>query len=248
MGKIKSTFQRYEKKYLLDENKYYKFLNKIEDKMRIDDYGKVTICNIYFDTEDSRLIRYSLDKPVYKEKLRMRSYDVPNSKSTVFVELKKKYDGIVYKRRENMLIVEAENYLYRGEYPSFESQVLHEIDWFINHYKTIQPSMYISYERIAMYGIEDSEIRITFDENILWRDTELDLEKGSWGNPIINKNQYLMEVKIAGGMPFWLCDALNSLEIYPRSFSKYGIAYQMQQGYIDMINTEESYEREVFAC
>ena len=248
MGKIKSTFQRYEKKYLLDENKYYKFLEKIEDKMKIDDYGKVTICNIYFDTEDSKLIRHSLDKPVYKEKLRMRSYDVPNSKSTVFVELKKKYDGVVYKRRENMLISEAENYLYRGEYPSFESQVLHEIDWFINYYKTIRPSMYISYERTAMYGIEDSEIRITFDENILWRDIALDLKKGSWGNPIINKNEYLMEIKIAGGMPFWLCNALNSLGIYPRSFSKYGMAYKMQQGYIDMVNTEDNCETEIFAC
>lgn len=239
MSKIKSTFERYEKKYILSSEKYFKFLEKINGKMKIDDYGEVTICNIYFDTKNSRLIRHSLDKPVYKEKLRMRSYGIPNSKSSVFIELKKKYQGIVYKRREKMSLCEAENYLYKGIFPSFESQVLKEVDWFLNHYEEIIPSMYISYDRVAMCGTENSEIRITFDKNILWRDYELDLKKGSFGNFVIDEDKYLMEIKIAGGMPFWLYDSLNSLEIYPRSFSKYGTAYQIQNGFIPEINSEK---------
>lgn len=238
VSKIKSTFERYEKKYILSSDKYFSFLEKIDGKMKVDDYGEVTICNVYFDTKDSRLIRYSLDKPIYKEKLRMRSYGIPNSKSTVFIELKKKYKGVVYKRREKMIISEAENYLYKGICPSFESQVLREVNWFLSHYERIIPSMYISYDRVAMYGIEDSEIRITFDKNILWRDEELDLKRGSFGSFVIDKDKYLMEVKITGGMPFWLYDALNSLEIYPRSFSKYGTAYQIKNGFIQIGSNE----------
>ena len=236
MAKIKSTFERYEKKYLLSERKYYALFEKLDGKIERDDYGKVTICNIYFDTPDYCLIRYSLDKPIYKEKLRIRSYGIPNSESMVFVELKKKFEEVVYKRRENMLISEAESYLYDGIAPLHKSQVLKEIDWFINYYKMIRPSMYISYEREAMQGIEDSEIRITFDKNIFWRDFELDLKEGAWGNKIIPETHHLMEIKIVGGMPFWLCDALNSLEIYPLSFSKYGMAYKIQQSKLNEIN------------
>ncbi len=248
MSNIKSTFERYEKKYLLDSDKYFKFLEKINNKMKVDNYGEATICNIYFDTKDSHLIRYSLDKPVYKEKLRIRSYGVPDLTSNVFIELKKKYKGVVYKRRENMRLDEAEKYLYDRVEPNFKSQVLREVDWFLNYYDDIIPNMYISYDRVAMYCVEDSEIRITFDKNILWRDVELDLKKGNWGDFVIDRGESLMEIKIAGGMPFWLCDALNSLEIYPRSFSKYGTAYQIQSGFIERMNPSVLNKDYVFAC
>ena len=150
MDDFQMTFKRYEIKYLLDEKTYLELRKRLEGKMVVDQYGEKTVCNIYFDTPDSRLIRTSLEKPVYKEKLRLRSYGTPERNSTVFVELKKKYKGVVYKRREDMVLSEAEAYLYQGWKPGFSSQVLREIDWFLKYYGQITPAMYISYERIAM--------------------------------------------------------------------------------------------------
>ena len=228
MDDFQMTFKRYEIKYLLDEKTYLELRKRLEGKMVVDQYGEKTVCNIYFDTPDSRLIRTSLEKPVYKEKLRLRSYGTPERNSTVFVELKKKYKGVVYKRREDMVLSEAEAYLYQGWKPGFSSQVLLEIDWFLKYYGQITPAMYISYERIAMNEVKDSGLRVTFDTNILWRKEELNLKEGSWGNPILEPGQRLMEIKIAGAMPLWLGEILDKLYIYPVSFSKYGRAYQDQ--------------------
>lgn len=226
MANYQMTFQRYEIKYLLDGDQYHAFRRRLEGKMAPDRYGRTTICNVYFDTKDSRLIRTSLEKPVYKEKLRLRSYGTPNRESTVFVELKKKYKGIVYKRRENMLLSEAEAYLYRGSRPDFDSQVLHEIDWFLAYYRTVAPAMYISYERTAWEGLEDPGLRLTFDGSILWREEDLDLKSGSRGTPILKPGQKLMEIKTPGAMPLWLGKLLDQERIYPVSFSKYGKAYE----------------------
>ena len=228
MDDFQMTFKRYEIKYLLDEKTYLELRKRLEGKMVVDQYGEKTVCNIYFDTPDSRLIRTSLEKPVYKEKLRLRSYGTPERNSTVFVELNKKYKGVVYKRREDMVLSEAEAYLYQGWKPGFSSQVLREIDWFLKYYGQITPAMYISYERIAMNEVKDSGLRVTFDTNILWRKEELNLKEGSWGNPILEPGQRLMEIKIAGAMPLWLGEILDKLYIYPVSFSKYGRAYQDQ--------------------
>ena len=228
MDDFQMTFKRYEIKYLLDEKTYLELRKRLEGKMVVDQYGEKTVCNIYFDTPDSRLIRTSLEKPVYKEKLRLRSYGTPERNSTVFVELKKIYKGVVYKRREDMVLSEAEAYLYQGWKPGFSSQVLREIDWFLKYYGQITPAMYISYERIAMNEVKDSGLRVTFDTNILWRKEELNLKEGSWGNPILEPGQRLMEIKIAGAMPLWLGEILDKLYIYPVSFSKYGRAYQDQ--------------------
>lgn len=242
------TFMRYEKKYMLTEEKYLRLMDVFKDKMEDDVFPRSSICNIYFDTLNFELIRNSLDKPVYKEKLRMRSYGVPNKNSSVFVELKKKYDGVVYKRREKMNICDAENYLYFNNYPKNETQVIREIDWMMNHYKNVIPSMYISYDRIAMRGIYDNDLRITFDKNILYRDEDLDLKSGIWGDRVIREDEYLMEIKISGGMPFWLCRILTDLSIYPTSFSKYGVAYQINKGYRECVCKDSSCSSREFAC
>ena len=229
MTQFQGTFKRYEKKYLLSEKKYKLLRLNLQDKLNIDNFGKTTICNIYFDTPDHRLIRTSLEKPIYKEKLRLRSYGTPSENDVVFIELKKKYKGIVYKRREKMELSMAEHYLYDSEPVSLPSQITREVDWFLNFYKNITPAMYISYKRIAMFGVEDSELRVTFDSNILWREKELWLECGEWGNQLLEEGCRLMEIKIPGTMPLWLCHILDELEIYPISFSKYGSGYQQSE-------------------
>jgi hypothetical protein len=226
MNQYQETFKRYEIKYLIDETKFKKLSQRLQDKLTVDQYGKTTICNIYFDTPDHLLIRTSLEKPVYKEKLRLRSYGTPSEGDTVFVELKKKYKGVVYKRREKMEISMAEHFLYDQIAPCRSSQIMNEINWFINSYQDLIPSMYISYNRIAMYGLEDSKLRITFDSNILWREEELWLGCGTWGNSILEEGQRLMEIKISGSMPIWLSRLLSEMEIYPVTFSKYGKGYQ----------------------
>jgi hypothetical protein len=225
MSQCEGTFKRYEKKYLLSENKYKLLRLRLQNKLNIDNFGKTTICNIYFDTPNHLLIRNSLEKPIYKEKLRLRSYGTPMEEDKVFVELKKKYDGIVYKRRVKMDLVTAQHYLYDMEPVSEPSQITREIDWFLSFYKEIRPTVYISYSRIAMYGIEDPQLRVTFDSNLLWREEDLWLSSGVWGNPLLRENETLMEIKIPGNMPIWLSHILDELEIYPTSFSKYGNAY-----------------------
>lgn len=225
MSNYKDTFKRYEIKYLLDERKYRLIRQRLQEELKEDDYGKTTICNIYFDTPDKKLIKTSLEKPVYKEKLRLRSYDTPGEGDTVYVELKKKYKGVVYKRREGMELYDAESYLYYQGPLAKETQITKEIDWFMKIHQNLEPAMYISYHRIAMYGVEDPELRVTFDSNLLWRTEDLWLGSGVWGNPILEEGERLMEIKIPGTMPLWLSHILDELEIYPASFSKYGRGY-----------------------
>lgn len=229
MSQYQNTFKRYEMKYLLDEKTYKALMLGLQDKLRIDQYGKTTICNIYYDTPEHLLVQNSLEKPIYKEKLRVRSYGTPTDTDEVFVELKKKYDGVVYKRREKMELSAAEDYLYRNKPAMQSTQIIREIDWFLRFYKNLQPAMYLSYSRIAMYGLEDSELRVTFDSNIRWREENLNLKSGYWGFPLLKAGTRLMEIKIPGSMPIWLSQILNNLEIYPVSFSKYGEAFKLAE-------------------
>ncbi len=226
MNQNQETFKRFEKKYLLEGEKYELLKLRLQDYLIEDDYGETTICNIYFDTPDHRLIRNSMEKPIYKEKLRLRSYGTPQELDTVFIELKKKYKGIVYKRRVKSELFTAEHYLYDLEPTVEPSQITREIDWFLNFYGEVKPAMYISYNRIALYGKEDKNIRVTFDSNIIWREEELWLERGVWGTPLLEEDLRLMEIKVPGAMPLWLSHILNELEIFPGSFSKYGQGYQ----------------------
>lgn len=226
MNTYQETFKRYEKKYLLNALQYYTLMKKSKDQLKIDHYGDITICNIYFDTPNRLLIRNSLEKPIYKEKLRLRSYGIPAKEDNVYIELKKKYKGIVYKRREQMELAIAEDYLYNTKPLKKETQITKEIDWVLKFYKTLEPSMYISYQRTAMYGTKDSELRLTFDRNILYREEDLYLESGIWGKPLLKEKQWLMEIKMPGAIPIWLSCLLSELEIYPVSFSKYGNGYK----------------------
>lgn len=222
--KMQFSFQRHEKKYLLDLTQLAHIEAGLAQHMRADEYGRYTICNIYYDTADFRLIRASLEKPIYKEKLRMRSYGVPGDCDQVFVELKKKYSGVVYKRRTVMDAAGAVSYLNRGVLPRQEDQICHEIDWFMGCYRP-GPRVYIAYDRRAFAGLEDPELRITFDTGIRWRDTELDLRAGDYGRPLLPPDLTLMEVKIPGTTPVWLAHLLSCAGVFPTSFSKYGTCY-----------------------
>lgn len=224
MNRYQDVFKRYEKKYLLDGSTYQKFFTRLQEHIKTDRYGKTTICNIYYDTPDHRLIRSSLEKPVYKEKLRLRSYGVPQSDTTVFAELKKKYKGIVYKRRIGMPLHEAACFLNK-EGGGHQTQIEKEIGWVLNYYPRLSPAMFLSYDRIAFFCTENHNLRITFDSRILWREDTLDLSAGVWGRQLLQPGQRIMEIKIPGSMPLWLAHLLDEYGIYPVSYSKYGNAY-----------------------
>ena len=224
------SFKRYEKKFLLTQQQYDVLVSKLSHYMEPDQHcldGKnYSIYNIYYDTVHSDVIRHSISKPYYKEKLRLRSYKVPKKPTDkVFLELKKKINGIVNKRRVVLTLQEAKDFVERGVRPPsrdyMSEQVINEIDYYLSH-ELVKPAVYIGYTRKAFFAKNDPEFRLTFDSKILTRRENLTLESGYYGEDILKENQYLMEVKILGAIPVWFTQILSELEIYNTKFSKYG--------------------------
>ena len=218
------VFKRIEKKYLLSEEKYDALFRRIGEHLRPDAFGRSTVLSLYLDTPDHRIIRNSIEATDYKEKLRLRSYGTAGAESEVFLELKKKYKGVVYKRRAVMTLAEAENYLAQGIKPR-ESQIMSEIDWAMKLYGRPKPAMLIACEREACFDGEHPDLRLTFDRGIRYRERELQLRSGSAGTLLLPENTVLLEIKTGGAMPLWLAHALDAETILPGSFSKYGEAY-----------------------
>lgn len=221
-----SVFKRYELKYLLTQPQKEIILAAMEPFMALDQYRRTVIRNIYFDTDNYRLIRRSIEKPAYKEKLRIRSYSQANPSSTVFVELKKKYKHVVYKRRVSLPELDAMNWLNREQNCTIDTQITREIDYFVDYYETLHPVVFLSYEREAYYSKDQSDFRVTFDDNILCRQTDLCLESEIYGSPILPEGKILMEIKCSGGIPLWMTHVLSGEQIYKTTFSKYGTAYE----------------------
>ena len=222
-----TVFNRYEKKYLIPHDIYIELRERLEPYMSVDQYGLHTICNIYYDTTNYDLIRRSIEKPIYKEKLRLRSYGIPTLDSTVFLEIKKKYNKIVNKRRIQLTLQEAYDYIENGIQPSIHNQISNEIDFFLKRY-SLRRGIYIAYDRIALFQKENPDFRVTFDHNIRSRTVNMGLENGDKGTLLLQSGYYLMESKILGSTPLWFSHILSDLNIYPVSFSKYGNIYKTQ--------------------
>lgn len=231
---MKNSFQRKEIKFLINNYQYNELIRTVEEYMDPDKYcgdnAEYGVFNIYYDTEDNHLIRTSLQKPYYKEKLRLRSYCCPATQDDkVFLEIKKKIGGVVNKRRVTMTLAEAEIYLQTRQRPLCEkyiqTQVFNELDMFLDRYD-VSAKQYVSYIRSAWFGKDDKDFRLTFDRSITTRRENLSLEIESYGEQLINFGEFLMEVKIKDTMPMWLAKKLAELKIYKISFSKYGRAYR----------------------
>jgi len=223
------VFNRYEKKFMVDQKTYEEIMEKLNEHMTLDAYNKengfYTISNIYYDTQSDDLIKKSLSKPIYKEKLRLRAYGVPNLDDKVYLEIKKKYNGLVNKRRTTLTLREAYAFIETQQMPEkkpyHNRQVLKEIAFFMQQYDLL-PSTYIAYDRKALFC---EELRITFDTNIRTRRTDLGLEMGDQGRPLLEEGQWLMEVKAEKTLPIWFVRILSEYKIYSTSFSKYGKEY-----------------------
>lgn len=228
-----TTFVRKEKKYLISESQREELLKILPQYMNFDKYcmdgKKYTVNNIYFDTETFNIIRHSLSKPKYKEKLRIRSYSNNISDNDlIFLEVKKKFNGVVNKRRILRTLKDIENYLENGTRPNDitaqQSQIFDEIDYILSNEK-VSPAVYLSYVRLALFAKDDSSVRLTIDEDIITRENDLSLRANRYGEKLLPEGYYLMEIKVNGVFPLWLAKILSSLKIYPTSFSKYGKFY-----------------------
>ena len=222
---VQTVFRRYELKYLLTMAQKETVLKAMQPYMTLDEYGRTTIRNLYYDTDSYLLIRRSIEKPAYKEKLRIRSYSQTDDNSTVFVELKKKYKHVVYKRRISLPYTDATAWLSREKHPAKHTQIANEIDYFLDYYGSLHPTVFLSYERKAYYCNDGSDFRVTFDDNILCRQEDLSLASEVYGTPILPEGKVLMEIKCSGGIPLWMTHVLSEEKIYKTSFSKYGTAY-----------------------
>ncbi len=226
------VFERYEMKYMLNEEQYAWILSKLLTYMDVDAYSQKTgfysICNIYYDTPGDQLIRTSLEKPVYKEKMRLRSYGTPpNMDTPVFLEIKKKFNHLVSKRRVVVKLADAYRYMANGTIPAdypVNSQIMKELDYFRSIYD-LEPKVYLSYQRKALAGKADPEFRITFDKDILARRSQVFLEQGDYGKQLLPPGKKLMEIKVLQAMPLWCARILSEAGVYPTSFSKYGAEF-----------------------
>lgn len=221
------VFERVERKFLLTPRQYEGLMRTLPEYMQADQYGESTILSLYLDTEDSLLIRRSLEKPVYKEKLRLRSYGVPREMDNVFLEVKKKVRGVVYKRRICLPLAQAMECLAQGSVPAAGGQIGREIAYMLRRYR-LRPAVLLAYDRTAYAELEPSpnRLRITIDRDIRSRQTDLDLRLGAAGELLLAPGMRLMEIKTAHAIPLWLCAALDQNEIRPTSFSKYGRVYE----------------------
>ena len=221
-----SVFQRYEYKYIISKKQKDKILEKMKEHMKEDVYGRTTIRNIYYDTDNYRLIRHSIEKPVYKEKLRVRSYSTVKDEDLVFLELKKKHKAIVYKRRVAIPYRLVDEWICNNKKLNLNTQIEREIKYFVDYYKNLKPHVFLSYEREAYVAFDEVDFRVTFDENILWRQEEISLTKEPFGQKILDDDKVLMEIKTSRAIPLWMTHLLTEEKIYKRSFSKYGNAYE----------------------
>lgn len=228
------TFQRKEIKYKITIDQYNKLVPKLLKYMDYDKYcvggTPYKVCNIYFDTEGNDVIRFSISKPYFKEKLRLRSYGIPSDENAkVYLELKKKIDGIVNKRRASMTLKDAYNFVEKGIKPVssdyYNKQVVREIAYYLSQHD-VKPALVLTYDRLALFGKDNPNFRITFDDNIQTRRTDLKLENGAYGEQLLGADEYIMEVKVVGGIPLWLSKAFSELNIARISFSKYGTEYK----------------------
>ena len=213
------TFKRVETKYVLKKDEQEELLERLKPYIEKDKYFKSKIGNLYFDNKNNELVINSLEKPIFKEKIRLRTYGKPNE---VFFEIKNKYDGVVRKRRVKLSLEDYYEFLNLTE-EKIDNQILKEIKYYINYYN-LYPKIYIGYDRLSYQGISDHNLRITFDSNLRSRRDNLEIEKWDYGD-IYFADYCIMEIKAKDSLPLWLVSILSELKIYPHSFSKYGGIY-----------------------
>ena len=218
-------FRRVEEKYFLSKEQAYNLLKEINTYIEKDKYYKSNILNIYFDNNNDEILIRSGDKPIYKDKIRLRSYSIPTLKDDVFLEIKSKYNGVTGKRRIRMKLSDFYNYINNNEIKN--TQIMNEIDYLFKYYD-LKPSYFVGYDRLSYKGKDNEGLRITLDSNLRSRTSNLNLEQGDYGDLFFDDDRLIMEIKTLNSIPLWLTSALSKFKIYPISFSKVGEIYKKE--------------------
>ena len=226
------VMQRYELKYLMNRAQTAFLLDRLEGHMRLDQYGRTSIASLYYDTPDYRLIRASIESPLFKEKIRLRSYGLATANSPVYLELKRKAYGIVYKRRVQSTIPQVEKF-FAGSDICAGGQINREIACFRDYYGSLIPSCLIIYDREA-YFEPNGDLRLTVDFNPRYRTDHLSLDRSMAGTPLCSPGTAILEIKVQDAMPMWLAHILDEGKIYKTSFSKYGEAFRQQLSCLEL--------------
>ena len=222
-----TVMQRYELKYLLDPDQTAFLRKRLEGHMSADQYGKTSIASLYYDTPTFQLIRTSIEKPLFKEKIRLRSYGLATDESPVFLELKRKAFEIVYKRRVQTTIPLVHSFFSGEGDVCAPGQINREITTFRDFYKTLVPACLIISDRTA-YFEPGRDLRLTIDENPRYRTDALTLKKSMEGTSLLEKGWTVLELKVQQAVPLWLASIISEGKITLGSFSKYGEAFRRQ--------------------
>ena len=223
---VQLSFKRYEIKYLISDAQRERLMAVMASHMVPDEYGPSTVCNIYYDTPSNLLVRRSIEGGTYKEKVRTRSYGVAHPGDPVFLELKKKAEGIVYKRRATLSPERAEALLAGHGDPT--TQIERELDFSIRRYGGLLPMTFLAYDREAFYAADDHDFRMTFDRRLRYRTHDVSLTADDHGDLLMREDQSILEVKTAKAIPLWLVQFLSAEGLRKVSFSKIGRAYQRE--------------------
>ena len=219
---METIIDRYEQKYLLSKEEYNNLINLIENYLVKDKYFMETIYNIYFDNDQFELINRSIEKPIYKEKMRMRSYYKTDNDTNIFLEIKKKYADTSNKRRVIISYKDYLDYINKGIIPECDKQIMSEIDYCFKNYK-LKPKIKLVYDRLAYNLKNNDSFRITFDTNVRYNLNNFDFNNED--DITFMNDGYIMEIKTFNGIPLWFNKVLNNLNIYPTSYSKVGKIY-----------------------
>ena len=241
MKPLETTFKRIETKYVVSKKILDKLVQDLKKYLVEDDYPISTISNIYFDTEDFAVLQDDDFGNKRKEKVRMRTYlSQPKADSQVFLEIKTKdQEGIGRKYRLLSTPSSIINFITKGHLDASitDTVVIEKVKKLQHDYKlAIKPRMYIYYDRYSLKekkyieGYDYHKIRITIDQNLIYRDENVSLFAGNHGAPLLDSNTVIMEIKAPGNKPQWLQDILDKYGLMEHKFSKYSCAYHKSQG------------------
>jgi SPX domain-containing protein involved in vacuolar polyphosphate accumulation len=235
------TFERVEDKYSLTYAQAEQVKKAIAAHVKEDVYYKYTVHSIYYDSIDSQLVIHSLNSTEYRMKLRSRCYTQPEDDTPAFLETKKKLGDIVYKRRFQLSTKELEDYTEYGIPHHVHNNTADEVDYVMKYYN-LEPKVLILYERECWAGIQEADVRITFDTNIRYRIDDINLRERGDEKPL-TKDTVIMEVKAMDRYPMWLVKVLSEMKLYKRSFSKYGNIYRLNfDAMAPQLNTQLVYD------
>ena len=221
---MKTIFSRNEKKYIISQAQSDKLKLRLTEFMKPDKYSTYWVQNLFYDTENWDMIHTSMEKPYYKEKMRLRCYGSILETDRVFLELKKKYSGTVYKRRvplspSDVIAMPIEEILLKNN-----SQISKELKYHIQR-TGVAKKFYLSYYRNAFVCLNNSDLRLTIDTNIRYRLNNLNFVQSINYGTALDSNMFLLEIKTASNIPLWLTNLLGELGIYSTPFSKYAACF-----------------------